>query len=170
MSSDTNSAAERSAGVVRQTLSTAELDWQEPEPGRFVVTLPGTRKLGTTCSLVVGSHGLSVNAFVSRRPDENYAAVYRWLLERNARSYGVAFALDHLGDIYLVGKVPHEAVTTAEVDRLLGAVLEYADESFNRILELGFAAAIRREWEWRRKRGESTTNLEAFARFAQPPP
>ena len=33
-------------------------------------------------------------------------------------------------------------------------------------LELGFASAIRREWAWRAKRGESLANLQAFARFA----
>ena len=38
----------------------------------------------------------------------------------------------------------------------------YADESFNTILELGFATSIRKEWEWRKDRGESTRNLDAF--------
>ena len=55
----------------------------------------------------------------------------------------------------------HE-VNRAEVDRILGVVAETADSSFNPILELGFADSIRREWVWRRSRGESTANLEAF--------
>jgi hypothetical protein len=76
--------------------------------------------------------------------------------------YGVAFALDAVGDIYLDGRLPLSAVTPDELDRLLGSVLSYADESFNAILELGFASSIRKEWEWRRLRGESTRNLEAF--------
>ena len=41
-------------------------------------------------------------------------------------------------------------------------MLSAADESFNTILELGFASSIRKEWEWRRDRGEPTHNLEAF--------
>jgi hypothetical protein len=53
-------------------------------------------------------------------------------------------------------------VEPAELDRILGSVLSNADESFNAILELGFASSIRREWEWRISRGESTRNLEAF--------
>ncbi|MGH3329553.1 MAG: YbjN domain-containing protein [Streptomycetales bacterium] len=154
--------------TVRRVLDEAELDWEEPAAGTFAVTLPGTHKLATTCSLVVGSHSLSLNAFVVRRPDENHERVYRWLLERNARMYGVAFAVDHLGDVYLVGKVSLPAVTADELDRLLGAVLEYADGSFDRLLELGFATAIRREWRWRRKRGESLANLQAFARITDP--
>jgi hypothetical protein len=56
-------------------------------------------------------------------------------------------------------------VTPDEVDRLLGAVLSNADEPFNTLLELGFATAIKREWEWRTKRGESTRNLAAFTRL-----
>ena len=76
--------------------------------------------------------------------------------------YGVAFAIDHLGDIYLAGRLPLAAVSAEELDRLLGSVLEYADGSFNTILELGFATSIRREWDWRKSRGESTRNLEAF--------
>ncbi|MBR7678625.1 YbjN domain-containing protein, partial [Streptomyces daliensis] len=120
------------------------------------------RKLSTTCSLVVGKHSLSVNAFVVRCPDENHEAVHRWLLERNTRLYGVAYALDRLGDIYLAGRLPLAAVTPDEVDRLLGVVLENADGSFNTLLEMGFAGAIRREYEWRTSRGESTRNLDAF--------
>ena len=103
-----------------------------------------------------------MHAFVARHPDENHARVYRWMLERNLKLYGVAFAVDHHGDIYLDGRLPLTSVTAEEIDRLLGAVLSYADESFNTILELGFGSSIRKEWEWRVSRGESTRNLDAF--------
>ncbi len=76
--------------------------------------------------------------------------------------YGVAFAVDRSGDIYLSGRVSLSGVTAEEVDRLVGSVLAYSDESFNTILELGFASSIRKEWRWRLSRGESTANLEAF--------
>jgi hypothetical protein len=147
---------------IRAELSELDLDWAESAPGLFSVSLPGTRKLITECALQVGKHGLSVRAFVARKPDENHAGVYRWLLERNLRLHGICFALDAVGDIYLTGNVPVELVTRAEVDRLLGAVAEAADDSFNVILELGFAESIRQEWTWRRSRGESTANLAAF--------
>ncbi len=156
------------AFVVRQVLAEHELEVEEPEEGHFVVTLPGTRKQKTTCSLVVGEHALTVQAFVARHVDENAEAVYRWLLERNLRMYGVSFAIDHLGDIYLAGRLPLSSLDEAELDRILGSVLEYADGSFNTILELGFASAIKREWEWRISRGESTANLEAFRHLAEP--
>jgi hypothetical protein len=83
-------------------------------------------------------------------------------LEHNLKMFGVSFAVDAAGDIYLDGRLPLHAVTAEELDRLLGAVLSYSDDSFNTILELGFASSIRKEWEWRESRGESTRNLEAF--------
>ncbi|MFE2299409.1 YbjN domain-containing protein [Streptomyces sp. NPDC059445] len=157
------------ASIIEQVLTEAELEWESPGAGSYVVKLPGTRKLSTTVSLIVGKHSLSLNAFVIRHPDENHEAVHRWLLERNLKLYGVAYAVDPLGDVYLVGKLPLTAVTPEEVDRLLGSVLEAADGSFNTLLELGFASAIRKEYAWRVSRGESTRNLEAFTHLTQKP-
>jgi hypothetical protein len=153
---------QQAAAALREVFDAHELAWKEIQPGVFTVDLPGEKKLQTPCRFDVGEHALGVHAFVARRPDENHERVYRWLLERNLKLYGVAFALDHMGDIYLDGRLPLSSVTAEELDRLLGSVLSYADESFNTILELGFASSIRREWEWRVARGESTRNLEAF--------
>ncbi len=160
---------ESATAIVRAALIEHGLAFEEPDTGVFTATLPGERKLQTACSLRVGEQSLAISAFVARNPDENREVVYRWLLERNLRLYAVAFAVDHAGDIYLVGRVPLSAVTQDEVDRLLGSVLTYADESFNRILELGFATSIRKEWEWRRARGEPTGNLDAFRGWLQKP-
>jgi len=155
--------------ILDEYLSATDLPVDRPKPGTFVVTLPGERKLLTTVSLVVGDHALSINAFVARAPEENHEGVYRWILERNRRTYGVAFALDHLGDIYLSGRVPLAAVSDDELDRILGCVLEYSDGSFNILLELGFATAIRKEWAWRVQHGEPTSNLDAFRHLIEDP-
>jgi hypothetical protein len=162
------SAAQAAGDVVRDHLAGTGAPWEESSPGRFSVELPGERKLKTSCSIAVREHSLVVNAFVARHPDENQEGVHRWLLERNARLSGVAFAVDNNGDIYLVGRLPLHAITPDELDRLLGVVLDAADSSFNTILELGFAESIRREWEWRLARGESTRNLAAFEHLRPP--
>ena len=143
-------------------LERAGIVFERSSPDTFVVELPGTRKLKTNVSLTVGPHALTINAFVARKPDEQAPAVHSWLLEQNRRMYGVAFAIDHLGDIYLTGKVPLTSLNDDELDRLLGSALEYSDGAFNTVLEIGFASAIRREWAWRKSRGESTENLAAF--------
>jgi hypothetical protein len=150
------------AQAIRDHLAASEVEFEEVSDGVFSFSLPGERKLQTAVRLDVGPHALGVHAFVCRAPDENHERVYRWLLERNLRMYAVSFAVDHTGDIFLEARLPLATVTDDELDRLLGSVLTYADESFNSILELGFASSIRKEWEWRQLRGEPTANLEAF--------
>jgi putative sensory transduction regulator len=148
--------------ALKQVFADGELEYTEISPTSVMVELPGEKKLTTPCRFDVGKHALEVHAFVCRKPDENFAGVYRWLLERNMKMYAVSFGLDGMGDIYLDARLPLSSATTEEIDRLLGSVLEYSDGSFNTILELGFASSIRKEWEWRVSRGEPTRNLEAF--------
>jgi hypothetical protein len=163
--------ARRAREAVAAWAAEAGLDLEAgARPGEVVVALPGEHKLRTTLSLLVGDHSLSASAFVLRRPDEAEARVHRWLLRRNARLPGLAFALDAQGDVYLVGRLPLAAVTPATVDDLAGAVLAAADGSFDELLALGFGSAIRREWAWRRSRGEPTANLEPFRRLLEEGP
>ncbi|MEB4208582.1 YbjN domain-containing protein [Mycobacterium sp. 94-17] len=129
----------------------------------LVVELPGERKLKTNTILSVGEHSVRVEAFVCRKPDENHEGVYRFLLKRNRRLYGVAYTLDKVGDVYLVGRMSLASVDADELDRVLGQVLEAVDADFNTLLELGFRSSIQKEWDWRVSRGESLKNLEAFA-------
>ena len=130
-------------------------------PG-LIVELPGERKLKTNTILSIGEHSVRVEAFVCRKPDENFEGVYRFLLKRNRRLYGVAYTLDNVGDIYLVGRMALETVSADEIDRVMGQVLEAVDNDFNTLLELGFKSSIQKEWAWRVSRGESLKNLSAF--------
>ncbi|MEI7561738.1 MAG: YbjN domain-containing protein [Actinomycetes bacterium] len=148
--------------VIDDFLQSHDLDYDQNDENTYLITLQGETKLQTHCALVIGDHSLSINAFVIRKPDENQEAVYEFLLKKNAAMYSVAFALNELGDIYLVGRLPLAAINEREIDRILGAVLQYSDSTFNPLLELGFSSAIRREWAWRVSRGESLANLQAF--------
>jgi putative sensory transduction regulator len=162
-------AQARAEAAIEQALAGLGLVPERPQPGSFLVKLPGQRKLATMTWLIVGTQSLHVEAFFCRQPDEAHDRFYRFLLERNGQMYGVHFALDPQGDVYLVGRLPLASVTADEVDRLLGCVLSYSDENFNQALAIGFASSIRREWAWRVKRGESLANLAPFARFASQP-
>ena len=137
--------------VITGALDGLGLEYERVEEGAFLVKLAGQHKLATMTWLVVGDHTLLVEAFFMRKPESNDGGTYGFLLQRNARTYGVHFSCDRLGDIYLVGHVPLASVTPDEVDRLLGCVLEYADGTFDAALRLGFAESIKREEEWRAK-------------------
>ncbi len=150
--------------VVQEALESLALPW-ERRGDTFTVSLPGEHKLVTECALEVGVRSVAVRAFVARAPEQDADRVHRWLLERNLRLGGVAFCVDHLGDVYLVGRLPVEGLTAETVDQLLGVVAETADTSFDPLVAMGFADSIRREWAWRRSRGESTANLAAFTQL-----
>jgi hypothetical protein len=147
--------------VIEAALQERELTYSQ-HAGGLIVELPGERRLKTPTMLTIGEHSVRVEAFVCRKPDENHEGVYKFLLRRNRRLYGVAYTLDNIGDIYLVGQIARESVTAEEIDRVLGQVLEAVDHDFNTLLELGFRTSIRREWAWRVARGESLQNLQAF--------
>ena len=170
MGTDRNGLRAEARAAVETALTEAEIEYEQPDPFVYVAKLPGDHKLWTTCSLVVGDHTLSLNAFVARRPDENHEGVYRWLLERNTRLGSLAFALDRLGDVYLIGRLPLGLITAETVDQLLGEAVAASDSSFDQLLELGFGSAIRREWEWRTSRGESLANLAAFRHLIERTP
>ena len=151
------------AATVEAYLRDSGHEWEAgTRSGEFVVSLPGERKLKTVASLVVSDTGLSVSAFVIRNPDENHDEVYRFLLRRNLRLPGLAYAVDKAGDVYVTGRLPAAGVDADSLDQLLGVVLVAADEPFNELLVLGFLSSMRKEWEWRVSRGESLRNLEAF--------
>ncbi len=152
--------------VIEQTLVDLELTYEHPRDGAFFVSLPGEHKLATMTWLVVQDFSLLVEAFFMRKPEDDPAAVHAWLLGRNAHMFGLSFSIDQLGDVYLVGRLPLCAVEPDEIDRILGCMLRYSDESFDTAVALGYESSIRREWAWRVKRGESTANLQAFAKFA----
>jgi len=155
--------------TIEAILGEQDLQWERIAPDAIAVALPGERRLKTACILTVGAHALEIEAFVMRKPDENHEQVYAFLLQRNARMYAVSWAIDGAGDVYLTGRVPLSSITGDEIDRVLGCVLEYADGTFNTLLEMGFGSSIRREWAWRVKNDQPLTNLAAFADFAQRP-
>ncbi len=161
------SDATSARAVIESTLDDRELAWERTGESSYVVTLPGTHKLRTVVNLIVGQHALRIEAFVMRQPDERREELWSWLLQRNAGMYGVAFAIDAVGDVYLTGRTPLHAVTADELDRLLGAVLTYSDDNFDTMLSIGFSTAIRREWAWRVSRGESLDNLRAFTHLVE---
>lgn len=158
----------RATEVIESTLDKAGLEFESKGDGRYFVTLPGTKKLRTNCWLIVGQHAFSVEAFVCRHPDEEHERFYRFLLRRNAKLYSVHYTVDALGDVYLVARLGLDTITEDELDKILGQVLEAADNDFNTLLEIGFAGSIRREWDWRVSRGESLANLSAFRHLVEP--
>lgn len=142
------------------------IECEKVENSVLLVSLKGEQKLNITVAIGIGTYAITVNVFVMRKPDENQDLINKILLEQNLKIFGLGYAINHLGDIYLVGKLPLSC-SYEDIDRIFGAVIRFADDAFNRLVELGFTSAIRREWAWRVSRGESLDNLKAFSHLMQ---
>ena len=146
-----------------------EVEYEVVGPNHAVVTLPGEKKLKTTVSVKVGRHGVDMQAFIIRHPDENEVEFQTWLLRKNLDLSLTAFGVDALGDVYLRAALPVELWSAELIDRVLGEILSVADGSFNELLVIGFITSMKKEWAWRIARGESTRNLEAFKHILSDP-
>ena len=119
----------------------------------WLTVLAGERKRTIPVYLELGGHNLVVESFFMTAPDERQDEVFRYLLQRNLRTYTLRFAVYDTGDIMLVGVLPRHAVTTDEVDRMMGQLLSVADDSYWPAIRLGFTEYIEREQVWRQKVG-----------------
>ncbi|MEO7125101.1 MAG: YbjN domain-containing protein, partial [Nakamurella sp.] len=99
-----SASADTVATLLERVLGELGADFAREGDDAFLVTLPGVRKHRTLVWLIVGAHELLIESFVCRQPDENHEGVYRYLLQRNASLRTVAYAIDGVGDIHLVGR------------------------------------------------------------------
>ena len=141
------------AEIVEAYLSDRDLRYERISDGAWAAQLRGEKKHSITVLLSVGERTLQIESFFIRRPAENHEDVYRMLLRANMRIYGVRFAIDDIGDVFLVGRLPIEAVTADELDRILGAILVTSDEMFMPTIEAGFASYLKRDLAWRAAQG-----------------
>ena len=92
----------------RTTSRGAEIEWERgARDGEFVAHAARREEAqdgGVARSPAASA--LSVSAFVIRNPDENHETFYRYLLRKNLRLPGLAYAIDGSGDVYVAGRLP----------------------------------------------------------------
>lgn len=119
--------------------------WERVHADLFYVRLPGTARRWIPIEIEVGERTLKLTSHVIIEPDDRRADVYAFLLRRNHQAKGVAFSLDGKeGVICLVTRIAREACDEGQLDLLAGRVVEETEQTFRSILELGFAARLRR--------------------------
>lgn len=109
---------------------------------RWYVRIIGDDKDRTTIWFHLTQRSLHFEANVIPAPQEDHARFYEYFLRRSFTAYGMAFAIGPEDAIYLVGHVPLAHVSQATVDRIVGTVWQYVEETFRPALRIGFAAAL----------------------------
>jgi hypothetical protein len=115
------------------------VDRSADEP-RWYVRMRGEEKEHTTVWLTLGQRTLRYETYVMPAPVEHVAEVYEMALRRNERLVGAHFAIGVEDALFLRGELPLAALTEAELDRVIGSLYAYVEQSFPALIRLGYAS------------------------------
>ena len=113
-----------------------ETSFGEP---RWYLRLAGESKEIVTIWLTLGQRTLRYETYVMPAPEDNAAELADQLLRRNDRLVGAHFSVGPDDAIYLRGAIPDSAVTTDELDRVVGTLYQTVEHAFPALIRLGFA-------------------------------
>jgi len=116
----------------------------EPGERRWFIRVTGEAKDVFTIWLHLRQRTLRYETYLLPAPEENAERVYEHALRRNHELYGVAFTIGEEDALFLRGHLPSEAVTDAELDRVLGSLYSLTERFFRPLLELAFESRLKR--------------------------
>jgi hypothetical protein len=117
------------------------------EPGesaepRWYVRLRGEEKDHITIWFTLGQRTLRYEAYVLPAPLDHVTEVYELALRRNDRLMGAHFAIGVEDALYLRGELPLIALNEAELDRIIGSLYQYVEQTFPALVRLAFASKL----------------------------
>jgi hypothetical protein len=139
------STAERIAAFLERS----DIPHRRLDDRTFALALAGEHRLQIAVTLTLTDDDVALQSFFMRAPQENRDAFYEMCLKRNARARNIAFAIDADGDVFLVGRLPADALDDARLDAWIGAVLIESDGMFRAAIEVGFASYLEADMAWR---------------------
>jgi Putative bacterial sensory transduction regulator len=128
------------AGMRSTNPAIEAIDRGDNDQTRWYVRLRGEEKEHITIWFTLGQRTLRYETYVMPVPVENVAQVYELALRRNERLVGAHFAIGIEDAIFLRGELPLVAVNEAELDRVIGSMYAYVEQSFPLLIRLGYAS------------------------------
>ena len=121
----------------------AHVERGEGDEPRWFIRVHGEEKEVFSVWFLLRQRSLFVETYVLPAPEENAAQVFEYLLRRNLRIFGMAFAIGEEDALYLKGEIHNRDVTEAELDRLLGTAYLQTEQCFRPAMRLAFASKFR---------------------------
>src|SRR5262245_9464120 len=112
----------------------------EDTPRRWFVRMRGEAKEITTVWLSLGQRTLRYETYVMPAPEENQAQLYEQLLRRNERLVGAHFSIGVEDAVFLRGELPLAVLDEGELDRVIGSLYAYVEQTFSSAIRIGFAS------------------------------
>lgn len=116
------------------------IDRGEDGPRRWYVRMAGEAKEHITVWLTLGQRTLRYETYVMPAPLDNAQAVYESALRHNERLVGAHFAIGVEDALFLRGELPLAVLTEPELDRVIGSLYAYTEQTFPALIRLGYAA------------------------------
>lgn len=114
------------------------LEAERRGPREWGVRIPTAMRGAIGVGIEAGERTVTMRAFFLRGPDRGHEEVYRRLLRRHLDTRHWRFALDDVGDLYLVADVPLAGLDPDGLDGLLGALSALVDETYEGVVRAGF--------------------------------
>jgi hypothetical protein len=128
------------AGFRADNPAIVAIDRGEGDDRRWYVRMSGEAKEFITLWFSLGQRTLRYETYVMPAPIEHVAEVYEQVLRRNDRLVGAHFAIGVEDALYLRGELPLGALDEAELDRVVGSLYAYVEQSFPSLIRLGYAS------------------------------
>lgn len=118
------------------------LERGEGDERRWYVRMRGEAKEYITLWFTLGQRTLRYETYVMPAPRDNVASVYEQALRRNDRLVGAHFAIGVEDALFLRGELPLAALDEAELDRVVGSLYAYVEQTFPALIRLGYASHL----------------------------
>ncbi len=116
----------------------SDVVWSGIYEGRPGLRMRQTCREATTVWFTVGDHTVGFEAYLLPPPPHEAEAVYRHCLIRGYRSWPAAIAIGPEGDLFVIGRIPLDALDERRLDEAIAAVYEVVEMSFPALLDLGY--------------------------------
>ena len=126
-------------GRLLTLLTDLGVPFERVEAGAYVLELHGAKRPRTLLWVIAGEQALQLEAFVMHVIGvTDPGPVHRHLLRRNLGLRTVHYAVDDVGDLFLVGSLPHEALHEGGLDGVLGEVLSLLESDGPKLQALAY--------------------------------
>ena len=111
------------------------------QPHMWYVRFSGQAKEHYSAEFTLGQRSLAFSTYFIPPPEENQLEFHRHLLQRNAKMFGMSFAVAEEDAVYIMGRLANSMVMMPdELDRVLGSLFAYTEEQFTTAAKIGFAS------------------------------
>jgi len=107
---------------------------------RWFVRMAGEEKSVFTVWFHLQQRTLHIETYVMPAPLERSGELYEYLLRRNLKLHGLAFAVGAEDAVFLVGRLPVSWITEVELDRVLGSFYAAVEQVFRPAMRIGFGS------------------------------